>query len=185
MKIVLGGSRQLSFLPDDVMENLDSWMRDDAQFLLGEAKGTDAKFQEYFKFRKYKNIQIFYSGDFPRHNFGDWPTLKIESGLKSKSHAMHAAKDREMTALADTGLMMWDTLSAGTLSNILDLLDQGKACQMYVAGDDSHLYYLNNLGDTSKWREKYPEVFEEATKRLRTYAKRASKNSPETEQTLF
>jgi hypothetical protein len=98
---------------------------------------------------------------------------------------MHAAKDREMTAQADTGLMIWDTLSAGTLSNILDLLDQGKACQMYVAGDDSHLYYLNNLGDTSKWREKYPEVFEEAEKRLKTFAKRASKNTPTPNKPFF
>ena len=47
MKVVLGGSRQLSFLPEEVMDNLNSWMRDGVEFLVGEAKGTDAKFQEF------------------------------------------------------------------------------------------------------------------------------------------
>jgi ssDNA-specific exonuclease RecJ len=120
-----------------------------------------------------------------RHNFGNWETEKIDSGLKTKSHAMHAAKDRTMTALADTGLMIWDTLSAGTLSNLIDLLNQGKPCQIYVAGEDSNLYYLNTEKDLDRWAERYPEVFEEAEKRLKTFAKRASKNEDTEGQTLF
>lgn len=185
MRIVLGGSRQLSLLPDDVMENLNAWMREGAEFLLGEAKGTDIKFQEYFKYRKYENIKIYFSGEYARHNIGNWPTVKIESGLKSKSHAMHAVKDRKMTAVADSGLMVWDTLSAGTLSNILDLLDQGKPCQVYVAGDDSQLYYLNSIQDTLKWKDRHPDVFLEAEKRLKTYAKRINKPISGSDQTLF
>lgn len=185
MKVVLGGSRQLSFLSDEVMDNLKAWIREDAEFLLGEAKGTDAKFQEFFKFSKYGNIKIYYSGDYVRHNFGNWETEKINSGLKSKSHAMHAAKDRTMTSLADTGLMIWDTLSAGTLSNLIDLLNQGKKCQVYVAGDDANLYYLNEAKDLERWKERYPDVFEEAEKRLKTFAKRASKAEESEDQTLF
>lgn len=185
MRVVLGGSRQLSFLPEEVMDNLNSWMRDGVEFLIGEAKGTDAKFQEFFKFSKYDKVKIYYSGDYVRHNFGNWETEKIESGLKSKSHAMHAAKDRTMTLLADTGLMIWDTLSAGTLSNLIDLLNQGKPCQIFVAGEDSNLYYLNSKKDLDKWEERYPEVFEEAEKRLKTFAKRASKNEMDESQTLF
>lgn len=185
MKVVLGGSRQLSFLPEEVMDNLNSWMRDGVEFLVGEAKGTDAKFQEFFKFSKYDKVKIYYSGDYVRHNFGNWETEKIDSGLKSKSHAMHAAKDRTMTLLADTGLMIWDTLSAGTLSNLIDLLNQGKHCQMYVAGEDSNLYYLNSASDLDRWNERYPEVFDEAEKRLKTFAKRALKSEPVEDQTLF
>jgi len=185
VKVVLGGSRQLSFIPEEVMDSLNSWMREGVEFLVGEAKGTDAKFQEFFKFSKYSNVKIYYSGDYVRHNFGNWETEKIDSGLKTKSHAMHAAKDRTMTALADTGLMIWDTLSAGTLSNLIDLLNQGKPCQMYVAGEDSNLYYLNTEKDLGRWAERYPEVFEEAEKRLKTFAKRASKNEDTEGQTLF
>lgn len=185
MKVVLGGSRQLSFIPDEVLENLNSWMREGVEFLVGEAKGTDAKFQEFFKYSKYEKVKIYYSGDYVRHNFGNWQTEKIESGLKSKSHAMHAAKDRTMTSLADTGLMIWDTLSAGTLSNLIDLLHQGKQCQMYVAGEDSNLYYLKTSDDLNRWRDIYPDVFTEAEKRLKTYARRTSRDEKSDEQTLF
>ena len=185
MKVVLGGSRHLSFIPEEVMENLNSWMREGADFFVGEAKGTDAKFQEFFKFSKYRNVKIYYSGDYVRHNFGNWETEKIDSGIKTKSHAMHAAKDRTMTALADTGLMIWDGLSAGTLSNLIDLLNQGKPCQIYVAGEDSNLYYLNSEKDLERWAERYPEVFEEAEKRLKTFAKRASKSEIDEGLTLF
>lgn len=185
MKVVLGGSRHLSFLPEDVMDSLKSWMRDEVEFMLGEAKGMDAKFQEFFKAANYDKVTIYYSGEYPRHNFGNWNAIHVNSGLKSKSHAMHAAKDRDMTRLADSGLMMWDTLSAGTISNLIDLLGQGKKCQMFVAGQDSNLYYLNSVEDLEKWQESYPEVFSEAYKRLEAFSKRNAKKLESNDQTLF
>jgi len=88
-----------------------------------------------------------------------------------------------MTALADTGLMIWDTLSSGTISNLIDLLNQRKPYQIYVPGEDSNLYYLF----TEKYLgpECYQEVFEEAEKRFRTFAKRTSKSEIYEDQTLF
>lgn len=185
MKVVLGGSRHLSFLPEDVMDSLKSWMRDEVEFMLGEAKGMDAKFQEFFKAANYDKVTIYYSGEYPRHNFGNWNAIHVNSGLKSKSHAMHAAKDRDMTRLADSGLMMWDTLSAGTISNLIDLLGQGKKCQMFVAGQDSNLYFLNKPEDLQKWEERFPEVFQEAHKRLAAFSKRNSKKIESDELKLF
>jgi hypothetical protein len=32
VKVVLGGSRQLSFIPEEVMDNLNSWMREGVEF---------------------------------------------------------------------------------------------------------------------------------------------------------
>jgi hypothetical protein len=185
VRVVLGGSRQLSFLPEDVVDNLNSWMRDDVEFLVGEAQGTDAKFQEFLNFSEYSNVKVFYSGDYVRHNFGNWDVERVESGIKTKSHAMHAAKDRNMTLLADTGLMIWDTSSAGTISNLVDLLQQEKPCQMYVAGEDSHLYYLKNLEDLERWRTRYPKVFDEADKRLRAFSKRVLRTKTQQGPTLF
>ena len=175
MIVVIGGSRHLSFIPDDVEDSLLSWTREEAHFILGDAKGTDATFQEYLKMINYSNVKIFHSGDAARHNLGNWETLNIDSGLKSKSHAMHTAKDREMTKIANTGLMIWDTRSPGTLSNVIDLLNQKKSCQVYVAGDDSNLYHLKALEDLEKWQISFPEVFDEAHARLKAHEKRVAK----------
>jgi hypothetical protein len=54
-----------------------------------------------------------------------------------------------------------------------------------VAGEDSNLYYLNAEKDLDRWAQRYPEVFEEAEKRLKTFSKRASKNENTEGQTLF
>ena len=185
MRVVLGGSRQLSFLPEDVVDSLNSWMRDGVEFFVGEAQGTDAKFQEFLNFSKYRNVKVFYSGDYARHNVGKWDVERVESGIKSKSHAMHAAKDRNMTLLADTGLMIWDTSSAGTISNLVDMLRQEKPCQMYVAGEDSNLYYLRNLEDLDRWKVRYPKVFVEAEKRLKAFSKRSLRTNNPQDPTLF
>jgi hypothetical protein len=185
MKVVLGGSRHLSFIPEDVISSLNTWINDEVFFIIGEAKGTDAKIQEYLNYKKYENVIIYFSGDSPRHNFGNWPVVKIDSGLKSKGHAMHTAKDREMTKNADEGLMIWDRLSVGTFSNIIDLLSQSKPCQMFIAGEDSNLYHLSSLKDLDRWKEYVPEVFEEATNRLHSYSKRIAKKELPVDEKLF
>ena len=185
MKVVLGGSRHLSFLPEDAIDSLSAWMRDDAHFLLGDASGTDAKFQEFLAHKHYEHVTIYFSGDFARHNLGGWQSEHIDSGLKSKGHAMHTAKDRDMTKMANTGLMIWDTASPGTIANVIDLLTQGKPCQLFVAGNDANLYHFAEPEDLAVWEDRHPEVFEESHKRLVAHAKRVGKREPSAQDTLF
>ena len=185
MKVVLGGSRHLSFLPEDAIDSLSAWMREEAHFLLGDASGTDAKFQEFLAHKRYSNATIYFSGDSARHNVAGWQSEYIDSGLKSKGHAMHTAKDRDMTKMADTGLMIWDTASPGTIANVVDLLTQKKPCQLFVAGNDVNLYHFRRLEDLDVWEERYPDVFEEAHKRLAAYAKRVAKREDNSELKLF
>jgi|AntAceMinimDraft_1070359.scaffolds.fasta_scaffold60037_2 hypothetical protein len=185
MKVVLGGSRHLSFLPDEALDSLASWMREGASFYVGDASGTDSKFQEFLLHRRYAHVTVFFSGDFVRHNAGSWPTERVESGLKSKGHALHTAKDRVMTAEVDTGLMIWDTASPGTIANVIDLLVKGKPCQLFVAGLDANLYHLHTIDELATLEGRYPEIFEEATKRLAAHAKRTSKPNSGAQETLF
>ena len=109
-----------------------------------------------------------------RNNLGNWPVEHVDSGLKSKSNAVHAFKDRKMSKIADSGLMIWDCNSAGTLSNVIDLLGQGKNCFIWVA-PDSDLYQFDNSASLEKWMENYSEVRDEALKRLSTFHKREVK----------
>ena len=79
-----------------------------------------------------------------------------------------------MSLIADIGLMIWDCKSAGTLSNVIDLLSQGKNCFIWVA-PDSDLYQFDNSASLEKWMQSYPEVRDEALKRLSTFHKREAK----------
>ena len=174
MKIVLGGSRHLEFIPTEIADRLVEWIENSSEFLVGDAPGTDRAFQLFLSSKKYPDVTVYTSADEIRNNLGSWEVEKVESGLKSKSSAVHAFKDRKMTERADMGLMIWDCESAGTLSNVIDLLDQGKNCFIWVA-PDSELYQFDNSASLEKWMESYPEVRDEAQKRLSTFYKREAK----------
>ena len=99
MKIVLGGSRHLEFIPNEVAERLLEWMESTSEFLVGDAPGTDRAFQTFLSFKKYPSVTVYTSADEIRNNLGNWQVEKVESGLKSKSNAVHAFKDRKMSKI--------------------------------------------------------------------------------------
>lgn len=181
MKIVLGGSRHLEFIPKEVGDRLNEWIESSSEFLVGDAPGMDRAFQMFLKSKKYPVVSVYTSADEIRNNLGNWKVEKVESGLKSKSNAVHAFKDRKMSQIADIGLMIWDCKSAGTLSNVIDLLEQGKNCFVWVA-PDSDLYQFDNSDSLNKWMTSYPEVRDEALKRLSTFRKREAKRENEDSQ---
>jgi len=185
MKIVLGGSRHLEFIPNEITERLQEWMESSSEFLVGDAPGTDRAFQMFLVSRQYLSVTVFTSADEIRNNLGNWQVEKVDSGLKSKSNAVHAFKDRKMSQIADVGLMIWDCKSAGTLSNVIDLIGQGKNCFIWVA-PDSDLYQFDNSDSLEKWMENFPEVRDEALKRLSTFHKReAKRDSLDSQPGLF
>jgi hypothetical protein len=184
MKIVLGGSRHLEFIPREIAERLLEWMESSSEFLVGDAPGTDRAFQVFLSSKKYTAVNVFTSADETRNNLGNWHTVKVESGLKSKSNAVHAFKDRKMTQIADIGIMIWDSESAGTLSNVIDLVEQEKECYLWLASE-SELCRFDNLNSLEKFLTSYPEQTDEAKKRLNRFRKRELKSAQTEEQTLF
>ena len=48
------------------------------------------------------------------------------------TRAFYTAKDIEMAHIADFGLMMWDTKSTGTSSNVFEMLRRGKKSVVFV-----------------------------------------------------
>jgi hypothetical protein len=184
VKIVLGGSRHLERIPQFIVDLLHEWNAEGVEFLVGDATGSDSAFQKLLKDLESQSVTVFTSARYVRNNLGDWPSKEIESGLQSKSNAVHAFKDRYMTGLADSGLMLWDGKSAGTLSNVIDLVHAGKSCKIWVA-TDSDLYTFDNQSSLEKWLHQYPEVAEEAHKRLKTFRSREMKRKQVEEPNLF
>jgi len=171
MKIVLGGSRKLEFIPELVSNELLLMMKASNLFLVGDAPGIDSIFQKFMSQAEYANVEIFSSAGYVRNNFGNWPERQIETTLKSKSSAAHAFKDREMCKLADLGIMVWDQESAGTLSNALDLLDQQKTCLIYDAIEREFIRF-EDKPNLEKWLKNHSGVAAEAQSRLNRFRNR-------------
>jgi len=184
MKIVLGGSRHIHAIPKELTNLLQEWLDQGSHFLVGDAPGADSAFQLILKKLKALNVTIYSSAGYVRNNFGQWPHRNVESGLKSKSHAVHAFKDRVMTSEADLGLMLWDCQSAGTLSNVIDMVESGKSCKVWVSLD-SELYSFDNKVSLGKWLTQYPNVSSEASKRLRQFRRRETRRLNQKQYKLF
>jgi hypothetical protein len=184
MSIVLGGSRKIDRLPSEIQDLLAAMMNDQETFIVGDAIGSDLAFQKFFLNSKYKAVTVYSSAGYVRNNVGNWPDQLIDSGLKSKSNATHAIKDRKMVEIAKLGIMIWDSESAGTLSNVIDLVEQEKECYLWLAAE-SELSRFDNLNSLEKFLKNYPDQTEEAKKRLNRFRKRALKSTQTDEQTLF
>jgi len=184
VKLVLGGSRHIQRIPQNLVELLQEWNGDENEFLVGDAPGSDSAFQKELSKIGATSVTIFTSAGYVRNNSGNWPSKQIESGLQSKSNAVHAFKDRHMTGIADSGLMLWDCESAGTLSNVIDLVESGKSCKIWIT-QDSELYTFDNESSLEKWLAQYPEVSNEAHKRLKTFRRREAKRGETTQPKLF
>ena len=185
MTYILGGSRQIANLPSEVKVLLDEKVSINELFYIGDAPGSDTAFQSFFVKKQYKNVKIFSSAGYIRNNVGNWEWELIDSGLKSKSNSVHAFKDRHMCKLSDSGIMIWDCQSAGTLSNVIDLVRQGKKCFIWVA-PDSDLYQFDNQKSLDKWMNAYQDIRAEALSRLAKFDKREVKrNTKESQPNLF
>ena len=186
MIVVLGGSRHLEFIPSQVATKLQDYIELSTTFYVGDAPGSDCAFQRFLSSKNLLSVKVFSSAEKVRNNLGNWPSEIIDSGMKSKSSAVHAFKDRHMTKMADVGIMIWDGESAGTLSNVLDLLDAGKECYIYL-GIEQEFFRVDNKDSLMKLLSKYPDALSEAIKRLDTFRNREVKRLSKSEdfQTLF
>ncbi len=171
MKIVLAGSRKLAFIPEPVISMLQDHIEAGDIFFIGDAPGMDTTFQQFMLRNEYASVEVFSSAGYVRNNIGKWQEHQIETTLKSKSNALHAFKDREMCKLADFGIMIWDQESAGTLSNAIDLLEQGKTCLIYNAVDQEFVRF-ETIETLNKWLVSHPEVADEAKSRLNRFRNR-------------
>lgn len=171
MKVMLGGSLRIGRLSDEGERLVRDSIAEGHQFEIGDAPGADALFQQFLKAEGASLVTIFFAGPRARFNLGNWTEVHIESGLKSKSHAMHGAKDRQMVKNCDMGLFAWDGKSLGTVTNALELLDQGKPFTLLLHDRQDAL----QISDLETLKSLFPEALVEASNRLEAARRRAVK----------
>ena len=131
-KVFVGGSRRMGRLNRDVRERLDNIMKRSFTVLVGDANGVDKAVQKHFADKCYGNVLVFCAGNSCRNNIGGWETKYVKADRATKGYRFYMAKDLEMAQEADYGFMIWDARSAGTLSNILELLERGRKVLVYI-----------------------------------------------------
>ncbi|MGP8251485.1 MAG: hypothetical protein ACLQHF_05575 [Terracidiphilus sp.] len=131
-KVFIAGSMNIKHLDPKVKERIDNIVAQNLEVVVGDADGVDASIQSYLFGHGTARITVFCSGMRPRNNVGNWPVQRVETHYPEGSRAFFTAKDIRMSEIADIGLMIWDTKSTGTLSNVIELLARNKKSVVFV-----------------------------------------------------
>lgn len=130
--VVLGGSRHISKVNDEVRVRLDRIVRQSFQIVVGDANGADKALQKYLADLAYASVEIFCSGGSPRNNVGRWPCRQVTTKARPGTFEFFAAKDQAMANEATVGFMLWDGRSAGTMLNVWRLMQMRKPSLVHL-----------------------------------------------------
>lgn len=133
MKVFIGGSIGTNFLDCAVTDELDKYMNDELEILVGDAYGIDSSVQRYLNEHGYGNVTVYASNGRARNNIGGWKVdcVDVPSGVYGRD--FYTYKDVAMTNACDFGLMVWNGKSQGTRNNILRLIHAGKSVTVYLS----------------------------------------------------
>jgi len=130
--VFIAGSMNIKHLDPMVKERIDKIAAQNFDIVVGDADGADTSIQMHLLNNGSSKTTVFCSGDKPRNNVGKWPVQRVDTKFSAGSRDFFTAKDIRMAELADVGLMIWDTKSTGTLSNVIELLSRKKKSVVFV-----------------------------------------------------
>jgi hypothetical protein len=130
--VFIAGSMKIKHLDRKVRERIDNIVASNLKIVVGDADGADASIQAYLYEHGAANTIVYCTGDTPRNNVGGWPIHSVASDQQPGTRTFFMAKDIEMAKAADYGLMIWDSKSTGTLSNVIELLKRKKKTLVFV-----------------------------------------------------
>jgi|TARA_R110002126_G_scaffold248949_1_gene391729 hypothetical protein len=130
--VFIAGSIKIKRLHPLFVERIANIVREGMPVIVGDANGADASIQAELLAQSASDVTVFCTGEMPRNNLGDWKVHRVKSSAQPGTRAYFTAKDIEMAERAEFGLMLWDAASTGTLSNVFELLSQGKKSVVFV-----------------------------------------------------
>lgn len=130
--VFIAGSIKIRKLHPKFVQRITNIVTDEMDVIVGDANGSDSSIQNELSRLMAQNVTVYCTGSEPRNNIGNWQVSRVFSKEKPGTRAFFTAKDLKMAAKADYGLMLWDTASTGTLSNVFELVERGKKCAVFI-----------------------------------------------------
>jgi hypothetical protein len=150
-----------------IRDRIRNMIDQDVRIVVGDANGADKASQKFLAEMRYSNVVVFCAGKTCRNNIGEWDTRQISVDPKLKGRAFYTQKDKAMAAEADYGFVLWDGKSAGSISNVFELLKYGKKIVVYFAPEKQFLT-VTSLDDAKELMSKCdPDTYDAISKKIR------------------
>lgn len=134
-------------LNKELRKQLDSYIEENANIIVGDAPGIDRQVQNYLNKKVYRNVEIFGPGKQVRYSANkNWKTNPIDSDYDIGSPEWLAVKDIKMSELATEGLaVILDEGAKATRNNISRMQTAGKPVKVYELSKNGKKYdHWNN-----------------------------------------
>lgn len=134
-------------LNKDIRKQLDSYIKESANIVVGDAPGIDRQVQDYLNKKVYRNVEVYGPGKQVRYSANkSWKTNAIDSDYEEGSGEWLAVKDIKMTDVASEGFaIILDEGAKATRNNIARLDSQGKPVKIYELSKRGKKYdHYNN-----------------------------------------
>lgn len=162
--IFLGGSKIINRLDERIKEDLIDYMNLGYKIIIGDCMGADLQMQKILEENNYKKVTVYYSGDRPRFNLGNWKTKHISSNKYLSEYERQKLKDNQMAIDCDKGYMLLKGMTKGTMANIEKLVKLDKSCKV-VLTDYSGIYPYGFTIEEDKDIERIKWSYEKFDKR--------------------
>ncbi|MES2339785.1 MAG: hypothetical protein V4537_16955 [Pseudomonadota bacterium] len=130
--VFVAGSIAIGTLAPEVVQRIETMVEREMAVVVGDADGADSAIQACLLEAGATRVTVYCSGRSPRNNIGGWPVEQVFTSAAPGTRAFFTAKDVEMAQVADYGLMIWDSRSTGTLSNIIELVARRRTSVVFV-----------------------------------------------------
>jgi len=170
-KVFIAGSITIKNLDSRFKERLDNIISSKFSVVVGDADGADSAIQEYLAKEGHSLTTVYCSGSTVRNNIGNWPVFFVDTLHTPGSRDFFTAKDIAMADIADFGLMVWDTKSTGTLSNVIALLSQEKKSVVFI----NKTKIFKNVGSVDALKDLVELMSEVAKRKAESKIKLSSK----------
>ncbi len=164
--IFISGSLRIKNINKLVINRIENIIRGNFTILVGDANGVDSSIQKILFNNSYNNVKVYCSGNYPRNNIGEWDVVTVQSEYKPNTRSFFTAKDIEMANHCDYGLMVWDSKSTGTLSNVYELLKKGKTSVVFVNKLKEFITVKNNRDFENLVSVMSNSAFDKANKKI-------------------
>lgn len=165
--VFLSGSRRLNRTNESIQEWIKNIVDQGYRIIVGDANGADKALQKFLAEIHYPQVVVFCSGQNCRNNIGHWETRQITVDTNLKGREFYTQKDKAMAAEADYGFVLWDGKSAGSISNVFELLKRNKKAVVYFS-PEKRFFTVSSLNDANMLLEKCDiETFDSIKKKIK------------------
>jgi hypothetical protein len=151
--VFLSGSRGISQLNSQIRDRIKTMMDKKFRLIIGDANGADKTLQSFLAESGYSDVIIYCSGQICRNNIGQWNVQNILVDSSQKGRNFYMQKDKEMAVKADYGFVLWNGKSAGSISNVIEMVERKKGVVVYLA-PEKQFYSISDFSDFKEFINK-------------------------------